>query len=139
LFREEKVPVGGSLHQLKRRAATVFEECSSTMRTTIVLKLQAQCIRTLVREHEPFLRTSAVPEPSILPRNLTPREFAVLELVVQGKTTKEIAAELGISFKTAATHRYSAMGKMGVTNTAALVRDSIRMGIGQNQQWPRAK
>jgi len=57
---------------------------------------------------------------------LSPREREVLQLVAEGKTTKEIAATLGISFKTAETHRANIMGKLDIHETAGLVRYAIR-------------
>ena len=53
---------------------------------------------------------------------LTPREREVFHLGVDGKTTKEIAKQLGISPKTAENHRARLMEKLGVHNTAELVR-----------------
>ena len=57
---------------------------------------------------------------------LSPREREVLQLVAEGKTTKEIASTLGISFKTAETHRANIMGKLDIHETAGLVRYAIR-------------
>lgn len=54
--------------------------------------------------------------------SLTAREREVFHLVVDGKTTKEIARQLGISPKTAENHRTRLMDKLGVHNTAELVR-----------------
>ncbi|HLY18794.1 MAG TPA: LuxR C-terminal-related transcriptional regulator [Bryobacteraceae bacterium] len=62
---------------------------------------------------------------------LTPREVQVLELVADGKSTKEIAVLLGISYKTADSHRSRIMEKVGVHETASLVRYAIRHGIVQ--------
>ncbi|HKQ61052.1 MAG TPA: response regulator transcription factor [Candidatus Polarisedimenticolaceae bacterium] len=60
---------------------------------------------------------------------LTPREREVFHLVTEGKTTKEIAALLGISVKTAENHRTRVMDKLGVHNTAELVRYAARRGL----------
>jgi two-component system, NarL family, response regulator NreC len=60
---------------------------------------------------------------------LTPREREVFHLVVDGRTTKEIARALGISVKTADNHRYRLMEKLGVHNTAELVRYAARKGL----------
>jgi DNA-binding NarL/FixJ family response regulator len=60
---------------------------------------------------------------------LSKREMQVLALMVDGKTSKEIAAVLGISFKTAVTHRASIMGKLDVHETASVVREAIRRGL----------
>jgi PAS domain S-box-containing protein len=60
---------------------------------------------------------------------LTPREVQVLALVAEGHSTKEIAALLAISYKTADSHRSRIMEKLGVHETASLVRYAIRQGI----------
>ena len=60
---------------------------------------------------------------------LTPREVTLLRLVAEGKSTKEIATELGISFKTAVCHRSRILQKLGVHETASLVRLAIRAGL----------
>jgi DNA-binding NarL/FixJ family response regulator len=60
---------------------------------------------------------------------LSPREREVFHLVVEGRTTKEIARALGISVKTADNHRYRLMEKLGVHNTAELVRYAARHGL----------
>jgi PAS domain S-box-containing protein len=62
---------------------------------------------------------------------LTSRELQVLTLVAEGKSTKEVAALLLISYKTADSHRSRIMEKLGVHETASLVRYAIRQGIVQ--------
>jgi DNA-binding NarL/FixJ family response regulator len=56
---------------------------------------------------------------------LTPRELEVLRCIAEGNSTKETAARLGMSFKTAACHRHRIMQKVGVHSTGALVRFAI--------------
>jgi DNA-binding NarL/FixJ family response regulator len=53
----------------------------------------------------------------------------VLTLMVKGLSSKEIAAALGISFKTAVTHRASIMGKLDVHEIASVVREAILRGL----------
>ncbi|PYM35769.1 MAG: DNA-binding response regulator [Candidatus Rokuibacteriota bacterium] len=65
------------------------------------------------------------------PGPLTPREREVLRLVAEGKTTKEVAAILGISAKTAEAHRMRIMKKLETHNTASTVRYAIRQGLVQ--------
>jgi two-component system, NarL family, response regulator NreC len=65
------------------------------------------------------------------PDPLTPRERQVLQLVAEGKSTKEAATFLQISVKTAETHRTRIMEKLNVHETAGLVRYAIRRGIIQ--------
>jgi len=60
---------------------------------------------------------------------LTNRERQVLQLVAEGKTTKEAAVILGISVKTAESHRGSLMDKLDIHSTAELVRYAIRRGL----------
>lgn len=67
---------------------------------------------------------------SDLPRDpLTPREHQVLQLVAEGKTTKEVAALLGLSVKTAESYRARIMEKLDIHETAGLVRYAIRQGL----------
>ena len=65
------------------------------------------------------------------PDPLSPREHQVLQLVAEGKTTKEVATQLGISVKTAESHRSRIMEKLEIHETAGLVRYAIRQGIIQ--------
>ena len=65
------------------------------------------------------------------PDPLTPREREVLQLVAEGKTTKEAAAILGVSVKTAESHRTRIMEKLNIHETAGLVRYAIRRGLIQ--------
>lgn len=60
--------------------------------------------------------------------NLTPRERQVLQLVGEGKSTKQVAEALHISVKTAEFHRGRLMKKLNVHDTANLVRYAIREG-----------
>ena len=60
---------------------------------------------------------------------LTTREIEVLKRIAEGNTTKEVAAILGITYKTAVCHRSHIMEKLGIHDTATLVRYAIREGI----------
>jgi DNA-binding NarL/FixJ family response regulator len=70
-------------------------------------------------------RTKLSPDP------LSQRERQVLQLVAEGKTTKEIASLLNISVKTAETHRTRIMKKLEIHETAGLVRYAVRRGLVQ--------
>ncbi len=61
--------------------------------------------------------------------SLTERERQVLVLIAQGNSTKEAAARLGISYKTADSHRSRILEKLGVHETASMVRYAIRSGL----------
>jgi len=74
----------------------------------------------------------AVRSPAPAPAEvLTDREREVLQLVAEGKTTKEIAAILGVSVKTADAHRTRLMQKLDIHDIAGLTRYAIRQGIIQ--------
>lgn len=61
--------------------------------------------------------------------NLTKREEEILKLIVDEKTTKEIAEELFISEKTVENHRTNLMLKLDVKNVAGLVKKAITRGL----------
>ena len=60
---------------------------------------------------------------------LTKREVDVLRLIAKGRSTKELAFELNITFKTAACHRFNLMRKLKVREVASMVRIAIRNGL----------
>ena len=67
-----------------------------------------------------------------IPRDpLSARERQVLQLIAEGKTTKEVAIALNISVKTAETYRTRIMEKLDIHITAGLVRYAIRRGLIQ--------
>jgi DNA-binding NarL/FixJ family response regulator len=60
---------------------------------------------------------------------LTPRQREILQLIAEGKTTKQIAAALAVSIKTVETHRAQLMERLGIHDVAGLVRYAIRHGL----------
>ncbi len=62
---------------------------------------------------------------------LTPREKQVVQLLAEGKSTKEVAAMLNLSVKTAETHRSNIMGKLGLHSVSELVLYAVRNSIVQ--------
>jgi two-component system response regulator NreC len=74
---------------------------------------------------EAYLTRSEIP----IDPPLTSRERQVLQLVAEGNTTKEIGQRLGVSTKTAETHRTRVMQKLDIHDTAGLVRYAIRHGV----------
>lgn len=73
-------------------------------------------------------RLSRVPSDDAKPA-LTTRELEVLQLIVHGKSNKEIAVVLGVSANTVAVHRANLMQTLGIHNTAELVVYAIRNGL----------
>jgi len=75
--------------------------------------------RSLARE-EPFQKKG---------NRLSSREVEVLQLIAEGKPNKQVAAELGVSFKTVDKHRQHLMGKLNIHDIAGLTRYAIAEGI----------
>lgn len=76
-----------------------------------------------------FLNGKPTGEP--VESSLTSREREVIQLVAEGKTTKEVAVALGLSVKTADTHRANLMRKLRVHSVSELVLYAIRNNIIQ--------
>ena len=79
---------------------------------------------------EGYLKGSTGPIPPTVNRNrLTPREREIVQLLAEGKSTKEVAVALGLSVKTAETHRSNIMRKLQLHSVSDLVRYAIRNKI----------
>ena len=60
---------------------------------------------------------------------LSPRQREILQLIAEGKSTKEIAHKLGLSVKTVETHRMQLMDRLDIHDVPGLVRYAIRAGL----------
>jgi DNA-binding NarL/FixJ family response regulator len=60
---------------------------------------------------------------------LSPRQREVLQLIAEGHSTKEIAHRLGVSVKTAESHRFQIMARLEIHDVPGLVRYAIRIGL----------
>ena len=79
---------------------------------------------------EGYLRGGAGPAPATIGRNrLTPREREIVQLLAEGKSTKEVAVVLGLSVKTAETHRSNIMRKLQLHSVSDLVLYAVRNNI----------
>jgi DNA-binding NarL/FixJ family response regulator len=106
----------------------------SDTRAQLLAALQAAA------EHRPYFTTKVgelifsryvamkrnLPEDSGEGGLLSPREREIVQLVAEGRTSKEVAARLGISVKTAETHRASVMRKLRLETLSDLIRYAIR-------------
>jgi DNA-binding NarL/FixJ family response regulator len=95
-----------------------------------------------LRRHKPFL-TSAVtefvlesyvrrgdsPKDELAPALLTPREREIIQIVAEGRSSKEAASNLGLSVKTVESHRANIMKKLRLRSVSDLVRYAIRNKI----------
>jgi DNA-binding NarL/FixJ family response regulator len=62
-------------------------------------------------------------------KRLTERETQVLQMVVEGKTSKEIAGDLNLSGRTIDSHRSNIMGKLGIRDIPSLTKYAIKNGL----------
>jgi len=74
-----------------------------------------------------YVRGPGVPQGPI--DTLTPRQREILKLIASGRSTKQIAHDLGLSVKTVETHRAQLMERLGLRDVASLVRLAIRAGL----------
>ncbi len=63
---------------------------------------------------------------------LTPRQREVLQLIIEGCTMKEIALRLGISTRTAESHKYEMMEGLGAESTAELIQYAFKLGLSSS-------
>jgi two-component system, NarL family, response regulator NreC len=118
----ESLRAGVRGYVLKNQAATdLVQAIRQVSRGDIYLSPRVS--KTVV---EAFLAKTDLP-----PDPLTSRERQVLQLISEGKSTKEVAGLLGISLKTAESHRARLMQKLEIHETATLVRYAIRHGLVQ--------
>ena len=89
------------------------------------LVLDPQVAREALREPEP----QGTGDGSDPYDALTDREKQVLKLVAEGKSNKEVAALLGVSVKTAMSHRERVMEKLGLHNRTDLIRFALKKGV----------
>lgn len=73
--------------------------------------------------------TAPIPEPSSGKGRLTPREREIVQLLAEGKSSKEVAVVLGLSVKTAETHRSNIMRKLELHSVSDLVLYAVRNNI----------
>jgi DNA-binding NarL/FixJ family response regulator len=97
-----------------------------------------------LRQHKPFLsatvtefvlddylRRGEATETPFAAVTVTPREREIIQLVAEGRSSKEVAALLGISVKTVEAHRANIMRKLHLRSVSDLVRYAIRNKIVQ--------
>lgn len=118
----EALRCGGSGYVLKHSAG---EDLLSAIRQ--VMAGQVYITPAIEEELQPLATTGTAVRQQHL--NLTPRQREVLELLSAGFTMKEVAKKLGISTRTAESHKYEMMEGLGVGSTAELIQYAIKLGI----------
>jgi DNA-binding NarL/FixJ family response regulator len=117
----EAMRCGGSGYVLKHSAG---EDLLSAIRQ--VMAGQTYITPAIEEEWHPLATTDVADRQHL---NLTPRQREVLELLSAGFTMKEVAKKLGISTRTAESHKYEMMEGLGVGSTAELIQYAIKLGI----------
>jgi len=123
-FVREMLSAGASGYLLKDSA---FEELGTALATVINNQtyLSPKIADTVVKDYLGKIETKeSKPSPA-----LTKREREVLQLIAEGKTTKDIASQLYVSIKTIETHRKQIMDKVGLNSVAELTKYAIREGL----------
>jgi DNA-binding NarL/FixJ family response regulator len=115
----------GALGYLLKDCA--FDELVKAIRTVLRnrIYLSSEINEAVVKEYLDKTEKLEQPAYSIL----TNRERQIVQLIAEGKTTKEIAALLKISVKTVETHRQRAMNKLNIDSIAGLTKFAIREGL----------
>jgi len=120
----EMLKAGASGFLLKSNA---FEELARAIRTVRANGVfLCPDVAGMVRDG--FVQGMSAPAAEKTP-SLTPREREVLQLVAEGKSTKQIAGHLNVSVKTVEMHRQHIMGKLQLHNIAELTRYAILEGL----------
>jgi len=86
-------------------------------------------ITSLVAKDMIEILVDAKTSPAGMDPSLTTRQREVLQLIAEGRTMKEIGSVLGISVRTAETHKYEMMEALGVQTTAELIHWAIRLRL----------
>ena len=123
-YVKEMLAAGASGYLLKDAA---FEELGMAIATVLKNKtyLSPQITDTVVKDYV----NENVPQDSIASTALSAREREVLQLIAEGKSTRDIAAKLYVSVKTIETHRKQIMDKLGLNSIAELTKYAIREGL----------
>ncbi|OHB58053.1 MAG: DNA-binding response regulator [Planctomycetes bacterium GWF2_50_10] len=116
---------GASGYLLKDSA---FDELSLAISTVVAGKIYlSPAIAGIVVED--FVRHSPSNVAGPVSIDLTPREREVLQLLAEGKSTKQIASHLNVSVKTVETHRRQVMEKLDIHSVAELTKYAVREGL----------
>ncbi|MBI5419975.1 MAG: response regulator transcription factor [Deltaproteobacteria bacterium] len=123
-FVAETLKAGASRYLLKDCA---FEELASAIRSVMESGPypRTRIGKTVIGKHAHPLKQD---EHTVI-AVLTPRERDVLQLMAEGKTTRNIASLLHVSVKTVETHRQHIMAKLDIHSIAELTKYAIREGL----------
>ncbi len=123
-YATEAFKAGASGYLLKQSAASELPQAIKA-----VLKGQTYLTPLITKPVLDSMLPSAHPELKDSPIMLTPRQREVLQLVGEGKSTKEVAVLLNVSVKTVEFHKARIMEQLGLHSTASLIKYAIAEGL----------
>ena len=123
-YLQTAIERGANAYLLKDSAEVELElALNAVLKNEIYIspKLSEQLLETL--------NTDRKSEKVIVSKVLTPRQTEILKMLADGKGTKEIAFDLGLSVKTIESHRSQIMERLQIRDLASLVRFAIKNGV----------
>ncbi len=123
-YATEAFKAGASGYLLKQSAASELPEAIKAVlkgQTYLTPLITKPVLDSVLPSGQPELKESLI--------MLTPRQREVLQLVGEGKSTKEVAVLLNVSVKTVEFHKARIMEQLGLRSTAALIKYAITEGL----------
>jgi len=123
-YATEAIKVGASGYLLKQSAASELQQAIETVlngQTYLTPSITKPILDRMLQPAQTETRKSVA--------ELTPRQREVLQLVGEGKSTKEMATVLNVSVKTVEFHKARLMEQLDLHSTAALIKFAIAEGL----------
>lgn len=123
-YVSEALKIGASGYLLKQSAASELQPAIEAVlggQTYLTTAITKQVLDRMLRPDQTAIRTSMT--------DLTPRQREVLQLIGEGKGTKDIAALLNVSVKTVEFHKARLMEQLDLHSTPALIKFAITEGL----------
>lgn len=128
-YVDQMTALGAAGFLLKQSAAHVLVQAIREVHRGKSFFSPAVARRLQRRDHASLDRNGNLKKKS---NHLSSREMEVLQLIAEGGSNKQVAAELGISFKTVEKHRLHLMSKLDIHDISGLTRYAISAGIIEN-------
>lgn len=120
---ERAMTAGARGYMLKNSAAT--ELVAGIRQVALQDDQNARGLSLFTSDLKALATSNSFPRPSVL----TLREQEVMRLLAEGRTVREVAAELSLSIKTIEAHKLNLMRKLDIHNRTSLIESAVRMGL----------
>lgn len=130
-YATEALKVGASGYLLKQSAASELHQAIEAVlggQTYLTPSITRPILDSMFRPDQTEIRKSLT--------DLTPRQREVLQLVGEGRSTKDIAAVLNVSVKTVEFHKARLMEQLDLHSTSALIKFAIAEGLASTESGP---